>query len=142
MTDPAAINEDVLAKRKRLDGFYAEVERVLVGQRLLIDRLLVGLLTGGHLLLEGVPGLAKTLAVRTVARTLQLSFSRIQFTPDLLPADVLGTQIFNPRTGEFSIKKGPVFANLILADEINRAPAKVQGAPRSDARATSHARRP
>ena len=128
MTEPAAINEDVLAKRKRLDGFYAEVERVLVGQRLLIDRLLVGLLTGGHLLLEGVPGLAKTLAVRTVARTLQLSFSRIQFTPDLLPADVLGTQIFNPRTGEFSIKKGPVFANLILADEINRAPAKVQSA--------------
>jgi MoxR-like ATPase len=90
--------------------------------------MLVGLLTGGHLLLEGVPGLAKTLAVRTVARTLHLSFSRIQFTPDLLPADVLGTQVFNPRSGEFSIKKGPVFAHLILADEINRAPAKVQSA--------------
>ena len=88
MTDPAAINEDVLAKRKGLDRFYAEVERVLVGQRPLVDRMLVGLLTGGHLLLEGVPGLAKTLAVRTVARTLHLSFSRIQFTPDLLPADV------------------------------------------------------
>src|SRR5205807_8169231 len=106
----------------------AEVERVLVGQRLLVDRMLIGLLTGGHLLLEGVPGLAKTLAVRTVARTLHLSFSRIQFTPDLLPADVLGTQVFNPRSGEFSIKKGPIFANLILADEINRAPAKVQSA--------------
>jgi MoxR-like ATPase len=122
------INQDALAKRKGLDVFYAEVERVLVGQRPLVDRMLVGLLTGGHLLLEGVPGLAKTLAVRTVARTLHLTFSRIQFTPDLLPADVLGTQVFNPRTGEFSMKKGPVFANLILADEINRAPAKVQSA--------------
>src|SRR5436190_14201167 len=126
--DVDKINEDALAKRKRLDVFYAEVERVLVGQRPLVDRMLVALLTGGHLLLEGVPGLAKTLAVRTVARTLHLTFSRIQFTPDLLPADVLGTQVFNPRTGEFSIKKGPVFANLILADEINRAPAKVQSA--------------
>src|SRR5690242_8652757 len=94
----------------------------------MIERLLAGLLTGGHVLLEGVPGLAKTLAVRTLARTLRLSFSRIQFTPDLLPADVLGTQIYNPRSGEFSIKKGPVFANLVLADEINRAPAKVQSA--------------
>src|SRR4051794_2234435 len=122
------INQDALAQRKRLDGFYAEVERVLVGQRPLVDRLLIGLLTGGHLLLEGVPGLAKTLAVRTVARTLHLSFTRIQFTPDLLPADVLGTQVFTPRTGEFSIKRGPIFANLILADEINRAPAKVQSA--------------
>jgi MoxR-like ATPase len=122
------INQDALARRKRLDGFFAEVERVLVGQRSLVDRMLVGLLTGGHLLLEGVPGLAKTLAVRTVAHTLQLTFRRIQFTPDLLPADVLGTQVFNPRSGEFSIKKGPVFANLILADEINRAPAKVQSA--------------
>jgi MoxR-like ATPase len=126
--DPAAINVQAQAQRKRLDAFYAEVERVLVGQRALVDRMLVGLLTGGHLLLEGVPGLAKTLAIRTVARTLYLSFQRIQFTPDLLPADVLGTQVFNPRTGEFSIKKGPVFANLVLADEINRAPAKVQSA--------------
>jgi MoxR-like ATPase len=94
----------------------------------MIDRLLVGLLTGGHILLEGVPGLAKTLAVRTLAQGLRLSFHRIQFTPDLLPADVIGTQIYNPRTGEFSIKKGPIFANLVLADEINRAPAKVQSA--------------
>src|SRR5436190_1521410 len=94
----------------------------------MIDRLLVGLLTGGHILLEGVPGLAKTLAVRTLGQGLRLSFHRIQFTPDLLPADVIGTQIYNPRTGEFTIKKGPIFANLVLADEINRAPAKVQSA--------------
>jgi MoxR-like ATPase len=114
--------------RKRLDPLYAEIGRVLIGQRELVDRLLLGLLTGGHLLLEGVPGLAKTLAVRTLAQTLHLSFQRIQFTPDLLPADVVGTQIYNPRTGEFAVKKGPVFANLVLADEINRAPAKVQSA--------------
>ena len=114
--------------RGKLDPLYAEIEKVIVGQRPLIDRLLIGLLTGGHMLLEGVPGLAKTLAVRTVAQGLRLSFHRIQFTPDLLPADVIGTQIFNPRTGEFSIKKGPVFANIVLADEINRAPAKVQSA--------------
>ena len=112
----------------RLDPLYAEIAKVIVGQRTLIDRLLVGLLTGGHMLLEGVPGLAKTLAVRTLARGLRLVFSRIQFTPDLLPADVIGTQIYNPRTGEFSVKKGPVFAQVVLADEINRAPAKVQSA--------------
>jgi MoxR-like ATPase len=122
------LNQRVAAQRKRLDSFYAQVERVLVGQRTLVDRIIVGLLTGGHLLLEGVPGLAKTLTVRTIARTLHLSFQRIQFTPDLLPADVLGTQIYNPRTGEFTVKQGPVFANLVLADEINRAPAKVQSA--------------
>src|SRR5947208_15173831 len=114
--------------RGRLDPFYTAVESVLVGQRPLIDRLLIGLLTDGHILLEGVPGLAKTLAVRTVARALKLSFRRIQFTPDLLPADVVGTQIYNPRTGEFTVKQGPVFANVVLADEINRAPAKVQSA--------------
>jgi MoxR-like ATPase len=101
---------------------------VLIGQRHLIDGLLIGLLSDGHILLEGVPGLAKTLAVRTVARALHLKFQRIQFTPDLLPADVIGTQIYNPRTGEFTVKKGPVFANVVLADEINRAPAKVQSA--------------
>src|SRR6266513_4677451 len=105
-----------------------EVARVIVGQRDLIDRLILGLLTGGHILLEGVPGLAKTLAVRTLAQGLHLSFQRIQFTPDLLPADVIGTQIYNPRNGEFTIKKGPIFANFVLADEINRAPAKVQSA--------------
>src|SRR5881397_3186518 len=106
----------------------SEIGRAVVGQHALVDRLLVGLLTAGHVLLEGVPGLAKTLAVRTLAQGLRLSFSRIQFTPDLLPADVVGTQIYSPRSGEFSIKKGPVFANLVLADEINRAPAKVQSA--------------
>ncbi len=122
------VNRTVRERRAELEPLYREVARVLVGQRLLLDRLLVGLLTGGHLLLEGVPGLAKTLAVRTLARALRLSFHRIQFTPDLLPADVVGTQIYNPRSGEFSVKKGPVFANLVLADEINRAPAKVQSA--------------
>src|SRR5437588_12956479 len=94
----------------------------------MLDRLLLGLLTGGHILLEGVPGLAKTLSVRTLARGLRLTFRRIQFTPDLLPADVIGTQIYNPRTGEFTVKRGPVFAHIVLADEINRAPAKVQSA--------------
>jgi MoxR-like ATPase len=123
-----AINRRAREGRDRLLPFFAEVEKVLVGQRHLINRLIVGLLTDGHILLEGVPGLAKTLAVRTVARALQLDFRRIQFTPDLLPADVVGTQIYNPRTGEFTVKKGPVFANVILADEINRAPAKVQSA--------------
>jgi MoxR-like ATPase len=114
--------------RAGLEPLYREVGKVLVGQRALLDRLLIGLLTGGHVLLEGVPGLAKTLAVRTLARVLRLSFQRIQFTPDLLPADVLGTQVYNPRTGEFTVKRGPVFANLVLADEINRSPAKVQSA--------------
>src|SRR4029077_12345782 len=114
--------------RASLNRIYGELEKVIVGQRAMIDRLLVGLLAGGHILLEGVPGLAKPLAIRTLAQGLQLSFHRIQFTPDLLPADVIGTQIYNPRTGEFSVKKGPVFANLVLADEINRAPAKVQSA--------------
>lgn len=122
------INRQVREQRDRLEPFYREVGKVIVGQRELIDRLLIGLLTDGHILLEGVPGLAKTLAIRTVARTLRLEFKRIQFTPDLLPADVIGTQIYNPRSGEFTVKKGPVFANVILADEINRAPAKVQSA--------------
>ncbi len=126
--DAQEINRKVRDLRARLDPLYAEIGKVIVGQRVLIDRLLVGILTGGHLLLEGVPGLAKTLAVRTLARGLRLSFSRIQFTPDLLPADVIGTQIYSPRNGEFSIKKGPIFAQVVLADEINRAPAKVQSA--------------
>src|SRR5205809_3763972 len=121
-------NRQVAELRARLDPLYQQIARVIVGQRDLIDRLILGLLTGGHILLEGVPGLAKTLAVRTLAQGLHLSFSRIQFTPDLLPADVIGTQIYNPRSGDFSIKKGPIFANFILADEINRAPAKVQSA--------------
>src|SRR3954471_3678373 len=118
----------IAALRERLEPFQREIGRVIIGQRRLVERLLIGLLTGGHMLLEGVPGLAKTLTIRTVAQGLHLAFHRIQFTPDLLPADVIGTQIYNPRSGEFSIKKGPVFANLVLADEINRAPAKVQSA--------------
>ena len=105
-----------------------EVGRVIVGQHAMVDRLLVGLLTGGHILLEGVPGLAKTLAVKSLAAALSLKFRRIQFTPDLLPADLTGTLIYNPREGTFSAKHGPVFAHLVLADEINRAPAKVQSA--------------
>jgi MoxR-like ATPase len=124
MTDPVIVEK----LRPKLDPFYRAVESVLIGQRHLVDGLLIGLLTDGHVLLEGVPGLAKTLAVRTVARALHLKFQRIQFTPDLLPADVIGTQIYNPRTGEFTVKQGPVFANVVLADEINRAPAKVQSA--------------
>jgi MoxR-like ATPase len=122
------VNRHAQQQRAALEPLYKELGKVIVGQRLMIDRLMLGLLTGGHILLEGVPGLAKTLAVRTLAQTLQLSFQRIQFTPDLLPADVVGTQIYSPRTGDFTIKKGPVFANLVLADEINRSPAKVQSA--------------
>lgn len=127
-TNVPEITRQVQDQRERLAPLFKEIEKVIVGQRLLIERLLVGLITGGHVLLEGVPGLAKTLAVRTLAGALRLSFHRIQFTPDLLPADVVGTQIYNPRSGEFTVKKGPVFANLVLADEINRAPAKVQSA--------------
>lgn len=127
-TNVQELNRRVQDARATLGPLFAEMERVIVGQKALLDRLMVGLLTGGHVLLEGVPGLAKTLAVRTLASTLRVSFSRIQFTPDLLPADVIGTQIYNPRSGEFSVKQGPIFANLVLADEINRAPAKVQSA--------------
>ncbi|RYD75403.1 MAG: MoxR family ATPase [Verrucomicrobiaceae bacterium] len=106
----------------------AEISRVVVGQKYLVEGLLIGLLTNGHVLLEGVPGLAKTLTVKTLAACIHTGFQRIQFTPDLLPADLVGTLIYNPRTGEFSTKQGPLFSNLILADEINRAPAKVQSA--------------
>jgi MoxR-like ATPase len=119
---------DPATARTLLAPFFQSVEGVVVGQRKLIDRVLIALLTDGHVLLEGVPGLAKTLAVRVIAQTLHLKYHRIQFTPDLLPADVIGTQIYNPRTGEFTVKHGPVFANVVLADEINRAPAKVQSA--------------
>lgn len=106
----------------------SEIAKVVVGQDALVHRLLIGLITGGHVLVEGVPGLAKTLLIRTLSSCLSANFSRIQFTPDMLPADVIGTEIFNPKEGTFSIKKGPVFGNLVLADEINRAPAKVQSA--------------
>ena len=116
------------AIKERFDAVRAEVAKVLVGQDELVQRLLLALLADGHVLLEGVPGLAKTLAVGTLATTVDCRFSRIQFTPDMLPGDVTGTQIFNPREGTYSVRKGPVFGNLVLADEINRAPAKVQAA--------------
>lgn len=123
-----AINEMVQAESEFVDRLITEINKVIVGQRYMIRRLLVGLLTGGHVLLEGVPGLAKTLAVKTLADSMHLDFSRIQFTPDLLPADIIGTTIYRPQSGEFTSKQGPVFANLVLADEVNRAPAKVQSA--------------
>ncbi len=122
------INEEVEKETLFLHDLLAEVRKTIVGQGVLIERVLVGLLADGHILLEGVPGLAKTLLVKTISQAINARFSRLQFTPDLLPADLLGTQIYNPRTSEFSVHKGPVFANLILADEVNRAPAKVQSA--------------
>jgi MoxR-like ATPase len=122
------LTEDVTKFQGRFAALKAEVGKVLVGQDDMLHRLLLGLLAGGHVLLEGVPGLAKTLVVRTLASSLDGTFSRIQFTPDMLPGDVVGTQIYNPREGSYSIKRGPVFGNFILADEINRAPAKVQAA--------------
>ena len=112
----------------KIDAVFAEVGKVVVGQRYMVSRLLMGLFTGGHILLEGVPGLAKTLTVSTLARVLELDFARLQFTPDLLPADLIGTMIYNQGTGSFEVKKGPIFTNLVLADEINRSPAKVQSA--------------
>jgi MoxR-like ATPase len=115
-------------KATLVTGITTEVAKRVVGQEVMVERLLIGLLTGGHILLEGVPGLAKTLAVRTVAECLRIAYSRIQFTPDLLPADVIGTMVYDQRTQEFYPRKGPLFANLVLADEINRAPAKVQSA--------------
>ncbi len=116
------------ADTELVQSVLKQVARRVVGQEYMVERLLISLLTGGHVLLEGVPGLAKTLTVRTLAETIHTAFQRIQFTPDLLPADVLGTQVFDQSTGSFSIKRGPIFANIVLADEINRAPAKVQAA--------------
>jgi MoxR-like ATPase len=126
--DVKVINELVQRESAFTEKLFGEVAKVIVGQRHMVERLLIGLLTGGHVLLEGVPGLAKTLTVRCVADCLQAKFQRIQFTPDLLPADIIGTTIYSPATQEFRTRKGPVFANLLLADEINRAPAKVQSA--------------
>jgi MoxR-like ATPase len=128
----ATQNEELSAEAQRLSDQFQkvreEVQKVIVGQDLLVDRLLLGLLSRGHILLEGLPGLAKTLAIKTLAEALGVAFSRIQFTPDLLPADLLGTRIYMPAKGDFKTQKGPIFANLILTDEINRAPAKVQSA--------------
>jgi len=130
MTDNniAAINEKVKRESSFVQAILMETEKVIVGQRYLLERLLVGLLANGHILIEGVPGLAKTMAVKTIAQTIQAKFQRLQFTPDLLPADLTGTLIYEQHAGKFTIKKGPIFANIILADEINRAPAKVQSA--------------
>jgi MoxR-like ATPase len=127
-SDVRAINELVERESAFIDAIVSEVGKVIVGQEAMVERLLIGLLTSGHVLLEGVPGLAKTLTVRTLCDTVSAKFQRIQFTPDLLPADLVGTVIYNQQSGKFTAKKGPIFANLILADEINRAPAKVQSA--------------
>jgi MoxR-like ATPase len=126
--DVRVINDLVHQQSAFVESLTAEVGKVIVGQKTMIERLLIGLLTGGHVLLEGVPGLAKTLTVKTLADSLDMSFKRVQFTPDLLPADIVGTVIYNQAKSEFIPKKGPIFANLVLADEINRAPAKVQSA--------------
>ncbi len=126
--DLSFINEKIQQESRIVENILTEVEKVIVGQRVLLERMMIALLTSGHILLEGVPGLAKTLSVKTLARAVDLDFSRIQFTPDLLPADLTGTLVFNPKTADFYTRKGPIFTNLLLADEINRAPAKVQSA--------------
>jgi len=128
MTSVRELNTQVQEEALFLQDLLAEINKVMVGQEALVERVLIALLADGHILLEGVPGLAKTLLIKTLAQAIQADFARIQFTPDLLPADLIGTQIYNPRTTEFSVHQGPVFANIILADEINRAPAKVQSA--------------
>ena len=127
-TDIKELNEKINKESAIIDMLMLELNKVIVGQKHMSERLLVALLSNGHILLEGVPGLAKTLAISTLAKTIDAKFSRLQFTPDLLPADIIGTQIYSPKNENFSIKKGPIFANFILADEINRAPAKVQSA--------------
>jgi MoxR-like ATPase len=126
--DIEALNQHIKAESAFVERLQNETARVIVGQKPLMERLLLGLLTGGHILLEGMPGLAKTLAIKTLTKALDAQFSRIQFTPDLLPADIIGTMIYNPNTSDFTVRKGPIFANFVLADEINRAPAKVQSA--------------
>lgn len=126
--DIAELNEKIKNESAFIDLLFGEIRKVIVGQKEMIERLIVGLLGNGHILLEGVPGLAKTLAITTLSSAMKAKFQRIQFTPDLLPADLIGTQIYNQKDGNFLIKKGPIFANFILADEINRAPAKVQSA--------------
>src|SRR6187401_3081756 len=127
-TGISAINEEVQRASAFVRPLMSEISRVVIGQTYLVERLIIGLLANGHVLLEGVPGLAKTLSVKTLAQCLSVKFSRLQFTPDLLPADLIGTQIYNPQSGNFSTRRGPIFAHLVLADEINRAPAKVQSA--------------
>jgi len=126
--DMQALGEKIEKHSVFIDDIYSELEKVIVGQKYMIDRLLIGLLADGHVLLEGVPGLAKTLTVSSLAKVIDTKFQRIQFTPDLLPADLVGTLIYNQKESEFNVKKGPIFANIVLADEINRSPAKVQSA--------------
>lgn len=126
--DILALNAAIKQESQFVDRMMAEVGKVVVGQRDMLEGILMGLLTGGHVLLEGVPGLAKTLTISSISRAISLDFQRIQFTPDLLPTDLIGTMIFNPKSGDFTVKKGPIFTNIVLADEINRAPAKVQSA--------------
>ncbi len=126
--DIMALNAQIQKDSVFVEKMRSEVGRVVVGQPQMLEGILIGLLTGGHILLEGVPGLAKTLTISTIARTIDLHFQRLQFTPDLLPSDLIGTMIYNQNTGDFQVKKGPIFANIVLADEINRAPAKVQSA--------------
>ena len=128
MTDVNQMKEEVRRQAEKIDRVRSEIARVVVGQEYMVSRLLIGLLTGGHVLLEGVPGLAKTTTVKALADALDTKFQRLQFTPDLLPADLIGTMIYRPSDGKFETKKGPIFANFILADEINRAPSKVQSA--------------
>lgn len=128
MSDVSVLNAAIQKESIFIDKMFSEVSKVVVGQKEMIEGILMGLLTGGHVLLEGVPGLAKTLTISSVSRAISLHFQRVQFTPDLLPSDLIGTMIFNPKTGEFSPKTGPIFTNILLADEINRAPAKVQSA--------------
>jgi len=127
-SDVKKITERVKQESDFVNTLMYEVGKVIVGQKYLIERLLIGILSNGHVLLEGVPGLAKTMSVMTLAKSLQAGFQRIQFTPDLLPADLIGTLIYNPKSGDFTVRKGPIFTNIVLADEINRAPAKVQSA--------------
>ena len=124
----SAINEEVKNASAFVQPLLGEMSKVVIGQKILVERLIIGLLANGHVLLEGVPGLAKTLSIKSLAQCMDANFSRLQFTPDMLPADVVGTQIYNPQSGDFTTRQGPVFANLVLADEINRAPAKVQSA--------------
>ena len=126
--DIEALNQEIYIESAFVEKLNTETSRVIVGQNHMIERLLLGLLTKGHILLEGLPGLAKTLAIKTLASAIHADFSRIQFTPDLLPADIIGTMIYNPNKNEFNVRKGPIFSNFVLADEINRAPAKVQSA--------------
>lgn len=128
MTDIRELNERIQRESAFIELLVNEISKTIVGQKYMVERLLIALLSDGHILLEGVPGLAKTLAIKTLASAIDARFSRIQFTPDLLPADVIGTTIYNPATTEFTVRQGPIFANFILADEINRAPAKVQSA--------------